>query len=230
MAGVTKSLNGPWAVGGDWNCTPEELAQTNWLKIVKGTVVAPQVSTCNSRVIDFFVVSEGMSQAAPAAYTIGDGGFYPRSAVRLILRGRARATVVRKLKAPRGFAAVLPQGPHNQEMAKEDEQGKRLGSDYAGLISRIEEELCAIEGRDGKEAEASCGIKKGVAYCWKNAMGETTAENSRTTSVSRAWRVSARWLKDILKSKKKRRHRLRHGSSCSMSTRGLTWPLVPRHS
>ena len=28
-------------------------------------------------------------------------------------------------------------------------------------------------------------------------MGEATAENSSTTSVSRAWRVSARWLKDI---------------------------------
>ena len=35
----------------------------------------------------------------------------------------------------------------------------------------------------------------------KNAMVETTAENSRTTSVSRAWRVSARWLKDIVKAK-----------------------------
>ena len=35
-------------------------------------------------------------------------------------------------------------------------------------------------------------------------MGETTAENSRTTSVSRAWRVSARWLKDILKPKEKK--------------------------
>ena len=50
----------------------------------KGTVVAPKVNTCNSRAIDFFVVSEGLKQAAPMAYTIGDGGFYPRSAVRLI--------------------------------------------------------------------------------------------------------------------------------------------------
>ena len=162
------------------------------MKIVNGTVVAPQVSTCNSRVIDFFVVSEGLSHAALAAYTIGDGGFYPHSAVRLILRGRARTSVVRKLKAPRGFAAVLPQGPHNQKMVEQEEQGERLGSDYTGLISRIEDELCAIEGRDGKEAKASCGRREGVAYCWKNAMGETTVENSRTTSVSRARRVSAR--------------------------------------
>ena len=32
-------------------------------------------------------------------------------------------------------------------------------------------------------------------------MGEATAEKRRTTSVSRAWRVSARWLKDIVKAK-----------------------------
>ena len=72
MAGVLDSLKGPWAIGGDWNCTPDELAQTGLLKNLKGIIVAPQVNTCNSRVIDFFVVSEGLRQAAPAAYTIGD--------------------------------------------------------------------------------------------------------------------------------------------------------------
>ena len=75
MAGVPDSLKGPWAIGGDWNCTPEELKQTGWLKIVKGITVAPEVNTCNSRVIDLLVASEGLSQAAPVAYTIGDGGF-----------------------------------------------------------------------------------------------------------------------------------------------------------
>lgn len=35
-------------------------------------------------------------------------------------------------------------------------------------------------------------------------MGETTAENSRAPSVSRAWRVSARWLNDIVKAKDKK--------------------------
>ena len=35
-------------------------------------------------------------------------------------------------------------------------------------------------------------------------MREATGENSRTTSVSRAVRVSARWLKDIVKAKDKK--------------------------
>ena len=89
-------------------------------------MIAPQASTCNSRIIDFFVVSEGLTQATPAAYTIGDGGFYPHSAVRLIIRGRARASVVRKLKVPRGFAAVLPHGPQFQRTTEQIEQDVRL--------------------------------------------------------------------------------------------------------
>ena len=129
--------------------------------------------------------------------------------------------MVRKLKVPRGFGAVLPQGPRNQKMDETEQQDEKLGSDYAGLVSKIEQELCAIEGRDGKEAIASCGRREGVAYCWRNAMGETTAENSRTTSVSRAWRVSARWLKDIAKSKEKK-----SGIDCGVETYVLRTPTA----
>ena len=130
MAGVLNSLKGPWAIGGDWNCTPDELMQTGWLKLVKGVTVVPKVNTCNSRAIDFFVVSDGLRQAAPAAYTIGDGGLYPHSAVRLLIRGRAMAAVVRQFKAPLGFATVLPHGPPNQIKVLKDETGEQLGSDY----------------------------------------------------------------------------------------------------
>ena len=77
MASVLNSLKGPWAVGGDWICTFEAVLQTGWLKLVKGVTVAPKVNVCNQRAIDFFVVSDGFRQAVPAAYTVGDGGFYP---------------------------------------------------------------------------------------------------------------------------------------------------------
>ena len=87
--------------------------------------------------------------------------------------------MVRRLKVPQGFAAVLPQGPRNQQDDQDKGPGERCGSDFDGLVAKMEEELCAIEGRDGKQARASCGRTKGVAYCWKNAMGErrpSTAE------------------------------------------------------
>ena len=74
MAGVLNSLKCTWAIGGDWNCTPAELQQTGWLKLVQGATVAPKAHTCGQRVLDFFVISDGLRQAAPAVYTIGDGG------------------------------------------------------------------------------------------------------------------------------------------------------------
>jgi len=103
MAGVLNSLKGPWVIGGDWNCTPEDLMKTGWLKLVNGATIAPATNTCHQRVIDFFVISDGLRQANPVARTIGDGGFYPHLAVRLFLRGKARAAVVRQLKVPRGL-------------------------------------------------------------------------------------------------------------------------------
>ena len=104
-------------------------------------------------------------------YTIVDGGFYPHSAVVLIFRGRARATVVRQLKVPIGFAAVLRIDLTTKQVVDEEEQGDMMGSDYAGLISRIEKELCTIEDRDGKEPKNGSGRRDAVAYCWKNAIG-----------------------------------------------------------
>ena len=99
--------------------------------------MAPKANTCNQRVIGFFVVSDGLRQAAPAAYTVGDGGFYPHCPVRLLLRGRARAAVVRMLKAPLGFGALLPHGPPVKEGERKNEANEQLGSDYGGDRKRV---------------------------------------------------------------------------------------------
>ena len=32
MAGVLNAVKGPWSVGGEWGCTPDELRQTGLLK------------------------------------------------------------------------------------------------------------------------------------------------------------------------------------------------------
>ena len=78
--------------------------------------MAPKVHTCGQRVIDFFVISDGLRQAAPALYTIGDGGFYPHWPVRLLLRGRSRATAVRQLKVLLGFEVALSHGPPTKQV------------------------------------------------------------------------------------------------------------------
>ena len=164
--------------------------------MVKGTIVAPEVNACNSRVIDFFVVSEGLRQAVLAAYTIGDGGFYPHSAVRLRLRGKARAAVVRQQKVPLGFAAVLPHGPPNQSQVHEHETCEQLGS--------IRKRTLHHRGTGRSKSRKQQWKKEWRGLLLEKRNGEATVENSRTTSVSRAWRVSARWPKDIDKAKDKK--------------------------
>jgi hypothetical protein len=50
------NLAGGWILGGDWNCTPEELRATGWLKLIGAEIQAPNGATCNGKVYDYFVV------------------------------------------------------------------------------------------------------------------------------------------------------------------------------
>ena len=47
-------LRGPWVIGGDWNMPPHDLAATGWPDLVGGTIVAPELPTCNGKVYDYF--------------------------------------------------------------------------------------------------------------------------------------------------------------------------------
>ena len=76
-----------------------------------------------------------------------------------------------------------------------------LGRDYNGLVDAIEEELCAVEGLEGIQAQARKGRSTGTHFCWKPAMGDDTVGAAKTTSVSRAWRRTAKWLGDVLHTK-----------------------------
>ncbi len=78
---------------------------------------------------------------------------------------------------------------------------EELGRDYNGLIKAIEEELCVVEGLEGIQAEAKKGRSEGPRFCWKPALGDDTAGAAKTTSASRAWRKTAKWLGDVVHTK-----------------------------
>ena len=113
ISAMVATLRGPWIIGGDWQCTPDELRRTGWLKMVKGVIYAPEAPTFGSRVLDYFIVSEGLAQswAIVATCVIGDALFGPHSPVRLIVKANTRTALVRQLKVPIGFKADLPFGP-----------------------------------------------------------------------------------------------------------------------
>ena len=174
-------------------------------------MVAPLAPTVGDRVIDFFVVSKSLAHAAEVACTIADEGFEPHNPVRLYIESNARHAMVRNLKVPGGFNAELPVGPPNKsERAVVDSdvhRGSSNGSNYVGLLRQVEKELCEVEGLTGSEAAKKCGREIGAKYCWQNAMGDNLADSAKTTSVSRAWRRSAKWLRDISKTKLKNKAR-----------------------
>ena len=130
---------------------PEELEATGWLKLIGGKIVASGKPTCGDRELDFFVVSETLEHAAEVACAINDASFKPHSPVRLYIEANARHAVVRELKVPKGFGAILPHGPDakptvtDRALIGPDSELATDGSDYVGLIRQIEAELCAVD-------------------------------------------------------------------------------------
>ena len=114
VAYTLDGLRGPFVIGGDWNCTPEELNATRWLKRVSGVIVAPAAPTCNDSTYDFFVVHRSIVHLVHSVHKVADAELSPHSPARLILKGRSRKIVVRQIKAPFPCPANLPYGPLNE--------------------------------------------------------------------------------------------------------------------
>ena len=113
------NIHGPWIIGGDWNCSPEDLAATGWLDLVQGVVVAPTLSspTCHGKVFDYFVVARCFHHNVVGVKTIANAGYHPHSPVRLFLRGASTIARIRQVASPMRLDARLPFGPFNRAEA-----------------------------------------------------------------------------------------------------------------
>ena len=202
VAAVMSTLKGPWVLAADFQCTPAQLEATGWLKMVKGRIVAPNMPTCMGRAIDFFVVSEDMGGATVEAITIGDTLCKPHQGVRLYIKARPRTMMVRTLKKMGTLEAKLPFGPARK--ACYDDSGLselELDEKYLLLLTRVESEVGELMGKEGKELEALMGRTSGPVFVQRCALGEVTGGTRKTSSTSRAWKKSAGWLGDILRTR-----------------------------
>ncbi len=206
VAAELAMVSGGWVLGGDWNCTPAELSATGWLDLVGGYICAPSAPTCNGKIYDYFVVKRRFQHAVHSVHTVGDALFKPHSPSRLLLRGSPRCIMVRSLRCPRNFSAVLPHGPPIEPSASpcwanvaagDDQSGLDVDTEYSTLISCIETELSVIAGHDVDTTMAHSGRASGPAFVWRNACGQLATRPARTTPASRAWRLTANWLSDI---------------------------------
>lgn len=99
------SLQGPWILGGDWNCAPADLAATGWLELAGGVVY------------DYFIVSKRFAHAVHSVHAVPDGHFEPHCAVRLFLRAAPRCIMVRNIRRHKSFGSTLPPRPSEETVA-----------------------------------------------------------------------------------------------------------------
>ena len=94
-----------WIAAGDWNCEPQDLLESGWLDMVKGTIVEQEhdctYTNGSARELDFFVVSEELAPALRGTGFDLAAGWRPHAAVCAQLMKRPRALVARQLLAPR---------------------------------------------------------------------------------------------------------------------------------
>ena len=126
MAAVIRRWGKQWVIGGDFNCTPEEVKATGWLKLVGGVIVQPHGPTCNDRTIDFFVVSNEMAHAVVGAWVVGDAGSKPHCPVRLVIKAKPNSIMMKTLKPPMAIRGGPPLWPHPVLRRARADGGQRL--------------------------------------------------------------------------------------------------------
>jgi endonuclease/exonuclease/phosphatase family metal-dependent hydrolase len=109
------ALNQPFVIMGDFNMSPSEFAQGEFLNHVNAAVVSPDTDTFkqgnNSTCIDFFVVSSPLLCAVEALPVVNYDGRGPHHSVHLVFNGKGRDQVVNVPVTPTPFAHNPPCGP-----------------------------------------------------------------------------------------------------------------------
>eukprot|EP00439_Symbiodinium_sp_Y106_P016431 s7416_g2.t1 len=82
LAVFVQELRMPWIIVGDWNCSPEELASSGFLSMIKGRLVTPgQATTNQGSEIDYAVASEAIA-ACTQVEVDWDVPFKPHAAIK----------------------------------------------------------------------------------------------------------------------------------------------------
>ena len=196
IAGVLKTLHGPWMLAADFNCTPQQLQETGWLELVNGTIVAGEATTCMGRVIDYFVVANELAPFVEGVRTVNDALCNPHKPVRLYINAKPRVMPIRTLKNAGKIGAELPFGPSRQERPLPDDIDTMSNHQrYNVFLERLEDEAAHLGMMTEEERTKLASMVKGPTFVLKDPLRNANGAGARrTTAVSRAWRKCANWL------------------------------------
>ena len=180
---------------------------TGFPELIGGVIQAPRDSTCGARILDYFIVSRDLAPAVLAVHCVADGLFQPHVPVRLLLRASPRADRIRVLKAPRGFAAVLPYGPMTLQAtqaamslapvaAAKSTTELDVDQEYAKVIISLEQQLSMMAGHSEDDSRKHSGRIEGPKFTWRCPPKEHP-QLHEATPASRAWTRTASWLQAL---------------------------------
>ena len=106
LAKLLSMVRGPWIVIGDWNATPQELAQIGWLQINGGKILTAsnRSYTCTlgqGRMIDYAVISGSAEYLIKEVKADDTGPWKAHYGISVIIDLSAEATQCRMLVLPR---------------------------------------------------------------------------------------------------------------------------------
>ena len=118
-AAEISSLDTPWIIGMDANMSPADLQKSGWVDMIKGQIIAPEIPTCSSSTLDFFVVSKQLVPAVHAVQVIQDVGTSPHQPVRLLIQAGAARRFRRQIAKPPLVPGKLPLGPMDERTQRD---------------------------------------------------------------------------------------------------------------
>ena len=216
----------PFIIGGDFQCGPQELRDTQWLEILKGVIVSSGEITCttatSAREMDFFVVSTGLDSVLRQAEPMHGTCIATHCPVGTAMMGNPRALTVKGFAMPATFPRRVPYGPIRKirpwapfvPSAGTDSNG-RMQELASYWMQNAEEELCQqfdlVDDVSGAPLDKFCGrAEKPVVVDMRPlqhpAMGDVQAGvrgtfwhsiSNRLTEISR-WFTSYRSSTDDL--------------------------------
>ena len=109
LGGFIRAVKGLWCAAGDWNRTPQELANTGWLEQVSGSIICPSNTDFTSyagagRMLDYIVVARG-TECFFLNLIADDSSMYSaHKGLDLTLEAEPVMAPVRTLRMPKPFA------------------------------------------------------------------------------------------------------------------------------
>ena len=197
LAVFVLSLVGPWIISADWNLTPEVLASTGWLHLVKGCIKAPLLHTCNQAVYDFFVLSQSAQLLFHSVCRVSDSGLTPHWPTRILLRGDVRRTRVRCLAKPMHVPGALPDGPVRE---CDDFDCIATGALSVGDLQLQSTKWLQLATRQWEQLVGKLAKEPGkvqASFVWQPAAGPVALRDVGATMYSQAWRTVAKKFNEV---------------------------------